>query len=340
MSLMPLIVDVHSHLYPRVYLDRMKRRGRSEIPRVEGAQGEERFIIFPDEAKEPGGGRLLGPEFWDIQAKLTFMGEFGIDRSIVSLGNPWLNPFEPEESARLARELNTGFARLQQDTKGRIAALGVLPNANIEAAICEIEWIADQPGLRGIVTGTKIVGFSLDSPELDPLWTAIADHQLVLFVHPHYAAAISDLGGFGHGLPVALGFPFETTIALTRLTLAGALERHPDLRILAAHGGGTLPFLAGRVDAGWRSDPQARTRLRSHPSDSLRHLYLDAVVYHERALRTAIDLVGADHVAFGTDHPFSVADPEANLSAIKALSEPAVQEQILGGAAGQLFRMK
>ncbi len=337
--MMPLVVDVHTHLYPRVYIDAMKRRGPSQLPRIEGVEGEERFIIFPEEAQQRGGGRPMGAEFWDIAAKLAFMDEFGIDRSVVSLGNPWLDPIDPDESVVLARELNEEFARLEPTTNGRITALGVLPSGDAEAAVGEIEWIAHQPGLRGIISGTRICGMNLDSPSLEPLWATLAAHQLVLFIHPHYAAALPDLGGYGHGLPVALGFPFETSIAVTRLALAGILERHPDLRVLAAHGGGTLPFLAGRIDAGWRSDPQTRARLRSQPSDSFRRLYLDAVVYHERALCAAVDLVGADQVAFGTDHPFSVADPSANLAAVRALSRPEMQEQVLGGAASRLFRM-
>jgi len=117
------------------------------------------------------------------------------------------------------------------------------------------------------------------------------------------------------------------------------LERYPPLRIMAAHGGGTAPFLAGRLDAGWRSDEQARRFLVRAPSESLKQLYLDAVVYHARALRTVTDLVGAERVAFGTDHPFSIADPVANLSAVGELSEP-VRTAILGGTARQLFELR
>jgi predicted TIM-barrel fold metal-dependent hydrolase len=333
------IIDVHSHLYPRVYIDALKRRGPTQLPRIEGEMGEERFIIFPEEAEQAVGGRLMGPEFWDIGEKLTFMDRFGIERSVVSLGNPWLDPLDPPESIALTRAVNEEFARLEGETAGRLVGLGALPNADAPAVVQEIEWIADQHGLRGIITGTRMAGERLDSPSLEPIWEALSARQLVVFIHPHYAAALSDLAGFGHGLPVALGFPFETSIAVTRLALSGVLDRHPALRILVAHGGGTVPFLAGRVDAGWRSDPQARARLETPPSESFRRLYLDAVVYHERALNATLDLVGMDHVSFGTDHPFSVADPQANLDAVLALTDRMAQGRVLGDAAGRLFRM-
>ena len=138
--------------------------------------------------------------------------------------------------------------------------------------------------------------------------------------HPSSGIGLEALEGFGHSLPIALGFPFETTIATVRLVLAGVLQRHPALQVVASHGGGTLPFLAARLDATWRSDPAARERLDVPPSSQLALLHTDAVVYHERSLLAPLDLVG-DKVVFGTDHPFSVADPAANLTAIAALDD-------------------
>ena len=137
--------------------------------------------------------------------------------------------------------------------------------------------------------------------------------------------------GIGHALPVAVGFPVETTIAVARLVFGGVLHRYPDLRIIASHGGGTLPYLAGRLDAGWRSDPSLSTRAPSPPSSVLGRLFLDAVLYHPRALRAAADLVGTEHLAFGTDHPFSIADPVANLAAIDEAFMEADADRVLAG---------
>ena len=141
-----------------------------------------------------------------------------------------------------------------------------------------------------------------------------------MLIHPHDPVGQADMRGFGHGLQVALGFPVETTIAVSRLVLAGVLLRHPNLRLLVSHGGGTLPHLAGRLDAGWRSDPLLRDRLPYPPSRDVKKLYLDSIVFHERTLHAAIDLVGVERLLYGTDHPFSIADPEVNAAALQSVA--------------------
>lgn len=329
------IVDVHSHLYPRSYVELLK--ARTQIPKIVGEPGDERFVIFPEEDREDdSGGRPMGPQYWDVPEKLAFMDRFGIAQSIVSLGNPWLDPFGAEQSLAAARALNAELAELSADTEGRIVGMAVLPTQVDDAVVVAAE-AAGSPRLAGIVAGPRICGRTLDDEALKPLWDELARSGVPLLIHPHYAAAVEDLRGFGHALPVALGFPFESTIALARLVFAGVLGRHPELRIVASHGGGTLPYLAGRLDAGWASDPSVKARLPHPPSVDLARLFVDAVLYHPRAMRAAADLVGATKMAFGTDHPFSVADPEANLDAIDAAFLGDDRQSVLHRTARALF---
>jgi aminocarboxymuconate-semialdehyde decarboxylase len=310
----PPVIDVHSHLYPRSYVELLK--ARTHIPKIVGEPGDERFVIFPEEDRDDGtGGRPMGPEYWDVAEKLAFMDRFGIGQTLISLGNPWLDPFDVEDSLGAARTLNAELAEMQQATGGRIIGMGVLPTGIDDAVVVASETAASA-SLVGIVAGPKICGRTLDDEALEPLWDELGTSGLPLLIHPHYAAAVEELRGFGHAFPVALGFPFETTIALARLVFAGVLGRHPGLRIVGSHGAGTLPYLAGRLDAGWASDSRVKDRLPYRPSEDLARLYVDCVLYHPRAMRAAADLVGATKMAFGTDHPFSVADPEANLDAI------------------------
>ena len=329
------VVDAHSHLYPRSYLELLKTR--TEVPRVGQDAGAERFVIFPAEQATPGGGRKIDESFWDVEAKLDYMDAVGIDQTVVSLGNPWLDPFDGPDSADWARRLNAELASLEPETGGRLVALGVLPTDEVDHAVEVAREVAATPTLHGLIGSCRICGLEFDDERLLPLWEELERSELPLFVHPHDGVAVEDLTGYGNSLPLALGFPFETTIAVTRLVFSGVLARCPKLRIMVAHGGGTLPFLAARLDVTWRSDPDAQAKLDASPSSQLSSLYLDAVLYHPRALRAAAELVGPQRMLFGTDHPFFSADPRTSRDAVDAEFRDGARTDVLSGTALSLF---
>ncbi len=332
----PTVIDVHSHLYPPRYVDFL--RARTEWPRITGERGRERFVIFEEEAKS-NGGRPIDSTYWEVAEKLAFMDRHGIDQSVISVGNPWLDPIPVEAGIELARQLNDDLASLQDQTGGRLCALGVLPPGDVTEAVAVAREISRQPTLHGVITGFRPCGRLVDDRDLDPLWHLLEDSGLPVFFHPHYGAAVADLAGYGHALPVGIAFPFETTIALTRLVFGGVLVRFPNLKIIAAHGGGAVPYLAGRLDAAWRSDPSTHEQLPNAPSNYLARLAADAVLYHPRAMRAAADLVGTRKLMFGTDHPFSVSDPMANLAAVRSEFEGADAANVLAIAAQSFFAL-
>ncbi len=301
-----MIIDAHTHLYTKPYIDLLK--SRETIPRIEERDGALYFIIFPEE--ERTGGRVMEPRMWSVDEKFAFMDAGGFDRSIVSLGNPWLDPIEGPESVEWADRINADLAALEQKSAGGLHALGVLPNADPESAAAVAETIAKTDGLYGVISGCRICGRTLDDPALQPVWAVLSERGLPIFVHPHYAVGVDQLGGFGTVLPLGIGFPVETSIAVARLVLSGVLQRHAGLKVLVAHAGGVLPYLAGRLDVAWRGDLQAQARLAVPPSQELGKLWLDAVAYHSRALQAAADLVGRDRLLFGTDHPFFKERPQ------------------------------
>jgi predicted TIM-barrel fold metal-dependent hydrolase len=323
-------VDIHTHLYPSVYLDAL--RARDEAPMLLASPEGDRFVIFPGEP-----GRVIGSEWWSVDRKLEFMAEHGIDQSLVSLGNPWLDPFDPAETVALARALNEQFAALRDDTDGRILGMGVIPNGDVKAVVEVAGEVAENNALYGVVSGTRICDRRLDDEQLDPLWAVLESAGLPLLIHPHYGLGMEELLGYDHSLPVGLAFPFETTAAVTRLIFGGVYERFPKLKLVASHGGGTLPFLAGRLDAAWHSDPAVQERLPVPPSERLPNLFLDALTYHPRAMAATADLVGAGRMAFGTDHPFSVSDPAANLTGLEQAFEGDELESVQNRSATEFF---
>jgi aminocarboxymuconate-semialdehyde decarboxylase len=326
------VVDVHSHIYPELYLRYLG--ARTTAPFVRDSGGQRSFVIFPGES-----GRPMDASYWDIGEKLGYMDRSGIARTVLSLGNPWLDPISGTESVPLARELNDYFAALDKETNGRIVGLGCLPSSNVADAVEVAGEIAQNRALRGVVVGTRICGLRLDDPALEPLWWSLNQSRLAVLVHPHYGLGLEEMDGFGHVLPLALSFTFETTTALARLVLAGIPERMPDLRILGSHGGGTLPFLAGRLDGCWHPDQVARGISSTLPSQVIGRLFLDAVVYSGPSLVASADAVGTDHMAFGTDHPFSIADAAQNLRAIRDTFRDSAAEDVLWRTAERLFAL-
>jgi predicted TIM-barrel fold metal-dependent hydrolase len=328
-----MLIDIHTHIYTRPYLEALSRR--TEIPRVDIKDDGEHLMIFRNEAEALGGTRPMSTAFFRPEDKLEFMATAGIDLSIVSLGNPWLDFFTAEESADWARAINDEIIALAEKNS-RFQGLGVLPMQNPAAAVTEIDYVAGQEYLHGVVIGTRPAGGHLDQPELEPVWAALERAGVPAFLHPHYCVGYDWMMGYGHALPLALAFPFETSVAAVRLVLSGLLERYPNLEIILAHGGGTLPYLTGRLEKCVSVDPVARRSITRPAVEYLRMFYYDAVTYSADALRCAIALAGTDRIMFGTDHPFGVADEAQNLTAIEtACSDHGEREAIRCGNASR-----
>lgn len=265
------------------------------------------------------------------------MNTHSIDISVISLANPWLDWVPAADAGKAAQEINDEVNAECGRFPGRLFAFATLPlSGGKEIIIKEIQRLKDLQYMRGIILGTTGLGKGLDDPELLPIFQALQDAKLPVFLHPHYGLPGSvwgeRAGDYGHVLPLALGFPLETTIAVTRMILAGVFERVDGLQMILAHSGGTLPFLAGRIESCIEHDAhlKARGKLgkgRKTVWEVLKNnIYLDAVVYSEVGLRAAIQASGEDRVMFGTDHPFfppleeeggKWASVETNYEAIK-----------------------
>jgi len=328
------VVDIHSHLYPRWYLDRLGRR-RTAPCVVESAGGPQLLMTRADLASP---GRAMTAEYWDLSRKLAYMDATGIDQTLLSLGNPWMDYLSPREGLAAACRLNAEFAELEVSTNRRIVGLGCLPPGPVAAVADMVDSVAGTAGLYGVMSGTRIAGRALDDPALAPVWQRLDATGLPIFFHPHAGVGAGSAEGLGRMLTVALGFPFEMTIAATHVLLAGVLERHPSVRLGFSHGGGALPYLVGRLDAAWSRTPTERRRSTTSPAAMLGRMFFDAVLFSEASLRLLVGLVGSARVGFGTDHPFGIADPDRLLGALNGFA-PAARDALAGGSAATFFRL-
>ena len=316
------LVDVHTHMYPPAYIDLLSNRTITPyIHRPVDPSTPPRLIILPsdDDPSVPPTqrGRPLDAAYSSLDAKITFMDRHRISASVLSLANPWLDFLAGAAGAVAARRINDDFDALCQRHPRRLFFFAVLPlGAAVEEVVEEAHRVQSElTAARGVILGTSGRGPGLDDPALDPLWAALAELDLPAFVHPHYGLPGEVFGpraaASGHVLPLALGFPLETTIAFARLFLARVFDRHPRLQLLLAHAGGALPFLAGRIESCVLHEREflgVRGRER-RPEASIwevlrRNVWLDGVVYSAVGLKAAVDAVGKERVLWGSDHPF------------------------------------
>ena len=315
------IVDIHTHIYSTTYLTLL--RSRTEVPYLLDLPDQSappRLIILPsdDDPALPAHqrGRPIDSSYSSINQKLNFMKTHDISTSVISLANPWLDFLSPEEGSQWAQKVNNEMEGICSASQKSLYAFATLPlSASSRQIVSEIQRLSLLPHMRGIVLGTTGLSQGLDDPALEPVWSALESAKLLIFLHPHYGLPSSVYGPraseYGHVLPLSLGFPMETTIAFTRMWLSGVFDRHPKLKVLVAHAGGTIPFLSGRID----SCVQHERHFSEHegggrgPKRDLKkvlreNVWLDAVVYSPTSVRAAVELVGKDRVLFGTDHPF------------------------------------
>jgi predicted TIM-barrel fold metal-dependent hydrolase len=310
------VIDLHSHLYPPRYLDMLRQR--TEAPRVIARDGNEYLAVLPGKDDRDDAGRLIDDSYWSAAAKIAFMDRAGIDVSVVSAPNPWLYFLPAEQAVEMAALINQDLDEMARGSGGRLFGLGLLPTtADTTACVAELKHIATLPHLRGIILSTHGRGKGLDDPDLEPVWAALVARDLMVFVHPHAGIGQEHYAAYGYVLYLALGFTFETTIEAAKMALAGVLQRHPGLKLLLAHGGGTIPFLAGRIDACLAHDEVLSAEQRAlAPGAALRGLIYDAITYAPEALRLVVDFAGPDKVVFGSDHPFSIAEAATVLGTI------------------------
>lgn len=336
-------------MYTPLYMDILRKR--QDIPRVVNIQGLDRLIILPGEDKEitTSSGRAIGQEYWNVDSKIKFMDNHGISTSVISLANPWLDFLEGNAAASTAQELNDELQNICENSKGRLLGFATLPVRNPKAAIAEIFRLKSMKCIKGVILGTPGAGKGLDHIDMREMLQAIAESGLLIFLHPHYGVGNEHYHDSGHALFLALGFPFETTVSISRLIVSGTLDQVPNLKILVAHAGAALPSLIGRLDSCCYHDTAISNRLLKKPSEYFKDLYFDAIAYSKEGLDALISFVGPDRLVFGTDNPFfpppNVADvtsaewpsTQKVYATIDALENTVVQKKILHGNARRIL---
>jgi aminocarboxymuconate-semialdehyde decarboxylase len=281
--------------------------------------------------------RSMVHEVSDLDGILVSQAAAGVRRVVLS---PVVQLLYPNVDADVALERcriqNDGIASLVRSAAGRVAGLGAVPLQDPELAAAELRTLMGAGGLRGVEIGASVRDVYLGDDRFEPFWAAASKTGAVVFIHP-------TTRGFG-GLVFSeyylwnlVGNPLETTITAAHMVLSGVLDRHPNLTVVLAHGGGALPALRGRLRHGHAAQPAAHARLLEAPDGAIRRFYFDTVVHDAALLRSLVEFAGADHVLLGSDYPFDMADPHPPETVRRARLGADAEAAILGGNAARLF---
>lgn len=306
-----VLVDVHSHVIPEMVLRLAEKDSRVGFSADGGIWRGRHHVPF-----------ALAPAFTDPAAKLTDLAERGVWGAVISPAPVLFGYDRPDEvSVAMCEAANQGMADYCGFAPDRYHWLANLPMQDPgRAARTYAE--AVEAGAVGAAIGTSVADRRLDEPEFEVFWAQANAIGKPVLLHPAFNFPHPALSQWY--LQNAIGNPLETTITVERLVCARVLERHSRVRLVLVHGGGFLPYQAGRLVHA-RS---VRPELADTPADAwdvFDRLYFDTITHDTQALRYLAERVGLDHVVLGTDLPFDMALARPAEALRHALGEEGLQ---------------
>ena len=281
---------------------------------------------------------LVEGKYTDPEERLADMDALGIDVHVVGLSPFHYFYWADEDLApKVAAVQNEWIARFVATDERRFVGLGALPMAHPELAVAEARRIAEDYGFPGVEIGADINGDDLDDPRWEPLWDVLEELGLVVLLHPAgftEARRMTD-----YYLVNVIGMPLSSTLAVTRMILAGVFERHPGLQMIVVHGGGYLPFYSARTDHAFKHRPELRQHIDRPPSEYLDRLFFDITVFDPELIEQLVSKFGAEKVLLGTDYPFDMGLPDPLALVGEARLSQSERDLIVGGNARRLLRL-
>ena len=295
------------------------------------------------EALELVGQKVRFPKLVITPERIKVMDEQGIDVEALSINPNFWDKAERDVQAQVVKLQNEKLAEICAKTPDRFVGLASVALAYPELAAEQLQDAVKRLGMRGALVGGSVNGTELSDPKLNPFWAKAEEIGCVIFIHPQGTPELEASGRLkGAGdLANAIGNPLETTIALSHLILEGTLDRYPGLKICGAHAGGYLPSYPNRMDAMCANRPdQCPVALKKKPSEYLKQIYVDSLIFTPEGLRHLMAEVGANQIVIGTDYPFPWTTTEVDdILNLPGLSD-AERMAMLGGTASKLLGIK
>ena len=279
------------------------------------------------------------PQLTDPAVRLADMDRQGIDVQAISSSPFHYNYAYPAEVGRATcRTVNDRLAEVVGGHPERFVGLGLVPLQDPDMAVVEFDRCIDELGFKGIEISTNVNGRELTRAGLEKLFARVEERDALIFMHPigtSYQERMDD-----HYFRNLIGHPVESALAVGHLVFDGYLKRYPGLKICIAHGGGYAPAYVGRFDHPYHLRDDCRVNIDQPPSEYMKKLYFDSVVFTEHQLRYLIETWGPDHIVVGTDYPYDMAEPDpvGHVNSVQGLNDEA-KAQVMGGNAAKLLNI-
>ena len=277
--------------------------------------------------------RTIDERTWDAARRIRDMDERMVALQVISpIPVCYSYDAAASDAAAYARMQNDAIATVVRTRPDRFAGLCMVPLQDPDAACAELDRAMCDLGLAGVEIGTTAAGRELDDPALDDFWAMCAKHNAIVFVHPENAPGVERMQFMQ--MVISTAYPSETGIASARLLMKGIFVRHPDLRIVLAHAGGTLPWLLPRLDRVWAIDEKIQAVLPKRPSEMARAFYGDTITFDADNLALVAKRLGPEHLLVGSDYPFAIMEetPGSVLDTVATFDHPARAAMRYGNA--------
>ena len=312
-------IDVHAHCHFREVIPLLGGDPGPLLPPVRGA--EQAFIT--------------------VEQRFAAMDAQKVDMEVLSV-NPFWYGRDRDLAARIVRINNERMAELCAAHPDRFAGFCSLTLQAPDLAVQELETAVRRQGLKGAAIGGNVGGVDFSDPRFHPVWRKAEELGCALFIHPQGVPQLNQRFAGNGWLSNTIGNPLDTTIALSKLIFEGTLDRFPGLKIIAAHGGGYLPSYAARSDHACTVGPAGcdpTIRLKKKPTEYLRQMWFDSLIFTPEAIRHLQAQVGADRIVLGSDYPYPwQMNPVDHIFACDSLSDDE-KRAVLGETAAKLLNI-
>ncbi len=326
-------IDFHTHHYPLAYLDEVEKHP-SDACRVTREASGRRLVHYAGDFNVVADGHV------DLDVRLAEMERTGVDLGILTLTTPGVHVEERTRGIHLAQIVNDSFAEIQRRHPRRFSPLATLPLQDPEASARELERAVTRLGLRGAMLFANVNGRPIHHRAYWPMYETAARLDVPLMIHPTSPPGVEAYQEYR--TTALVGFLVDTTLAITLLMFEGVLERYPSLKFVVGHLGGTIPYIAERIDRGYEAYPEVRKNLSQPPSFYFkRNCYYDTVSFEPSVLQFAIGFAGADHVVLGSDYPHQIGDMDRAVKVIQGLPIAGeARDAVLGGNAARILGLE